>query len=100
MGLYGVLNYLNAWNNSIWGIIILRSLIAIPVSAFFVVVTGILTDIFREKERAFWLGVRNLPGFAAVLFAPPIGGLLVYIWGWRSTVIIQAFMGIGGMLII
>ena len=52
---YGVLNYINAWNNSIWGIIVLRSLIAIPMSAFFVVVTGILTDIFREKERAFWL---------------------------------------------
>jgi len=98
--IYAVVSYLNSWNFTIWGVIVMRSLVAIPIASFFVVVTGILSDIFREKERAFWLGVRNLPGFAAVLFAPPIGGLLVYIWGWRSTVIIQAFMGIGGMLII
>lgn len=38
-----------------WGIIVLRSLIAIPLASFFVCVTGILSDIFREKERAFWL---------------------------------------------
>ena len=36
-------------------IILMRSLIAIPLASFFVVVTGIITDIFRDKERAFWL---------------------------------------------
>ena len=52
---YAILNYLNAWTDSMAGIIIMRTLIAIPVAALFVVSTGILTDIFREKERVFWL---------------------------------------------
>ena len=38
-----------------WGIIIFRALIAVPLASFFVAVTGVLSDIFREKERAFWL---------------------------------------------
>ena len=50
-----MLNYLNAWSENIWSIIFWRSLIAVPLASFVVVVTGIITDIFREKERAFWL---------------------------------------------
>jgi len=81
-------------------IILMRSLIAIPLASFFVVVTGIITDIFRDKERAFWLGIRNLPGFLSVLLAPPIGGVMVYLFGWRSTSASQALLGIFSMILI
>jgi len=90
---YAILNYLNAWTDSMAGIIVMRTLIAIPVAALFVVSTGILTDIFREKERVFWLGVRNLPLFAAVLVAPPLGGVMVYLFDWQSTAVLQAIIG-------
>lgn len=90
---YAILNYLNAWTDSMAGIIVMRTLIAIPVAALFVVSTGILTDIFREKERVFWLGVRNLPLFAAVLVAPPLGGVMVFFFDWQSTAVLQAVIG-------
>eukprot|EP01095_Lingulamoeba_sp_RSL-Kostka_P014855 TRINITY_DN6634_c0_g1_i1.p1 TRINITY_DN6634_c0_g1~~TRINITY_DN6634_c0_g1_i1.p1 ORF type:complete len:473 (-),score=127.55 TRINITY_DN6634_c0_g1_i1:186-1604(-) len=84
--------YAQALARHIWWLFVFRIFWSIPISGLFVVVAGIISDTFPPEKRGFAMGLRGLPMLFSAIFASPLGGLLVYYFSWRSTVLLVSVL--------
>ncbi len=82
---------------SIYSLVLGRVVQAIGASMFQAVGTGMVTEVFPERERGKGIGMMVMMVSAGLMTGPPLGGFLLQFFPWQSIFVINLPIGLIGM---
>ena len=82
---------------SIYALILSRVIQAAGTAMFAAVGTGLVTEVFPEKERGKGIGLIVMMVSAGFILGPPVGGLLLSAFSWHSIFLINIPIGLVGL---
>jgi len=84
---------------SIYSLVFGRVIQAIGASMFQAVGTGMVTEVFPERERGKGIGMMVMMVSAGLMTGPPLGGFLLQFFPWQSIFVINLPIGLFGMVL-
>ncbi len=82
---------------SIYALILGRVIQAVGAAMFQAVGTGMVTQVFPEKERGKGIGMMVMMVATGLMTGPVLGGLLLDIWPWQSIFVINIPVSLFGL---
>jgi EmrB/QacA subfamily drug resistance transporter len=82
---------------SIYSLIIGRIVQAIGASMFQAVGTGMVTEVFPERERGKGIGMMVMMVSAGLMTGPPLGGFLLEFFPWQAIFVLNLPIGLFGI---
>lgn len=78
--------------SSIEMILVSRFVQGLGAAGSFVIVFTMISDVYKEKESTYWIGLLNAILTGTMAFSPILGGYLNLYFGWNSCYICVAFI--------